>query len=70
MPKLPTRSGKQLVKILQLHGFTVDHVTGSHHILINESKTRRVTVPVHTKDLPKGTLHEIMKQAGLSSEDL
>ncbi|MGQ3683656.1 MAG: type II toxin-antitoxin system HicA family toxin [Candidatus Loosdrechtia sp.] len=31
---------------------------------------RRVVVPFHKKDLPKGTLHEILKQAGISREEI
>ncbi len=32
---------------------------------------RRTTVPIHGKrDLGKGILHQIMKDAGLSNEDL
>ena len=27
---------------------------------------RRALVPLHTKDIPKGTLHDILKQSGLS----
>ena len=70
MSKLPSRTGKQLLKILTAHGFTVDHVTGSHHVLVNIDRSKRVTVPVHGRDLPKGTLLEILKQAGLSREQI
>jgi predicted RNA binding protein YcfA (HicA-like mRNA interferase family) len=70
MPKLPVRTGKQVLKVLLAKGFVVDHVTGSHHILVNSDRTRRVTVPVHTRDVPKGTLREILKQAGVSAENL
>jgi predicted RNA binding protein YcfA (HicA-like mRNA interferase family) len=70
MSKLPVRTGKQLIKILTVHGFILDRVTGSHHILVNKDRTRRVTVPVHSRALPKGTLHEILKQAGVSTEEL
>jgi predicted RNA binding protein YcfA (HicA-like mRNA interferase family) len=70
MPKLPSLTGKQILKVLLSNGFMLDHVTGSHHILVNEDRTRRITVPVHARTLPKGTLHEIIKQAGLSVEDM
>lgn len=69
MPRLPSRTGKQIVRILEHNGFVLDHVTGSHHVFIG-TDGRRVTVPVHAKDLPKGTLREILKQAGLSADDL
>ncbi|MEA2033977.1 MAG: type II toxin-antitoxin system HicA family toxin [Euryarchaeota archaeon] len=31
---------------------------------------QRVIIPVHKKDLPKGTLMEILKQAGIKKEEL
>jgi predicted RNA binding protein YcfA (HicA-like mRNA interferase family) len=36
---------------------------------LNENTNVRVVVPMHKKDLPKGTLHEIIKQSGMSIED-
>lgn len=57
-------SGKELVKILKKEGWEVDRINGSHFILKREDKT--LTVPVHkNKDLPKGTLNAILKQAGI-----
>ncbi|MBI2409928.1 type II toxin-antitoxin system HicA family toxin [Candidatus Kaiserbacteria bacterium] len=68
MPKLPARTGKQIAKILVAHGFVLDHITGSHHIFVRDA--RRISVPIHTRDLPKGTLHEILKAADIRPEDL
>jgi predicted RNA binding protein YcfA (HicA-like mRNA interferase family) len=31
---------------------------------------RRVVVPVHSGDIPKGTAHAILRDAGLSPDDL
>jgi hypothetical protein len=31
---------------------------------------RRVVIPLHKRDLPKGTLLEILKQAGINKEEL
>jgi len=31
---------------------------------------KRIIVPVHKKDLPKGTLLEILKQAGINKEEI
>jgi len=33
--------------------------------LMHRDKPGKVTVPVHKGDIPKGTLHAILKQAGL-----
>lgn len=43
---------------------------GSHQIFRNEETGRQVTIPLHPGDLPQGTLHEILKQAGLSRDDI
>ena len=31
---------------------------------------RRVVVPLHKRDLPKGTMLEVLKQADISKEEL
>jgi predicted RNA binding protein YcfA (HicA-like mRNA interferase family) len=68
MPRLPTRTGKQIAKLLLKHGFELDHVTGSHHIFVRDDHTR-ISVPINARDLPKGTLHEIHKAADIRPED-
>jgi len=68
--KLPVISGKELCKILGKVGYSVDHQTGSHIILRNEYPPhRRLTVPNH-KEIAKGTLRSILRQAGLTIEEL
>ena len=68
--KLPVLSGKELIKILGKAGFETDHVTGSHAILRkNVPPFTRVTVPLH-KELAKGTLNAILKQTGITREEL
>jgi len=69
MPKLPIISGVAVVKALTKIGYDVDHQTGSHLILRQrEEPHRRLTVPNH-KELAKGTLRAIIRQAGLSVEE-
>lgn len=68
-PKLTRLTPKKVLAILQRHGFVVDHVTGSHWILYQAQTQRRVTLPLHTKTLPIGTLHAIWKQGGLPRDD-
>jgi predicted RNA binding protein YcfA (HicA-like mRNA interferase family) len=67
--KLPTISGKELCKILKKIGYSIDHQTGSHIILRNENPPhRRLTVPNH-KEIAKGTLRAILRQAGITVEE-
>lgn len=70
MSKLPVLTSKKIIKLLQKRGFILDHVTGSHHIYFHSEQRKRVTIPLHNKDLPRGTLISILKQAGLSKDDL
>ena len=68
--KLPVVSGIKVAKALGRLGFEVDHQTGSHMILReNKPPFRRVSVPKHRQIVP-GTLLSIMKQAGISREEL
>jgi predicted RNA binding protein YcfA (HicA-like mRNA interferase family) len=70
MPKLPSLTPEKIIKVLERKGFVLDRVKGSHHIYYHLGTKRRVVVPFHKRDLPKGTLLEILKQAGISKEEL
>jgi predicted RNA binding protein YcfA (HicA-like mRNA interferase family) len=70
MPKLPPLTPQKIIKILEKKGFVLDRIKGSHHIYYQPATKRRVVVPLHKRDLPKGTLLEILKQAGISKEEL
>lgn len=62
-------SGKELVKALRRIGYVVDHQRGSHVFMHNLEKSNSLVIPLH-KELKKGTLHVILKKAGLSIEEL
>ncbi|NKQ38139.1 MAG: addiction module toxin, HicA family [Methanosarcinales archaeon] len=70
MPKLPSFTPQKIIKILEKKGFILDRIKGSHHIYYCVEMKRRVVVPLHKKDLPKGTLLEILKQASINKEEL
>jgi mRNA interferase HicA len=53
----------KLVKLLRKNGFVFTRQSGSHAIFRNDEKKLKVTVPMHTKDIRKGTLHAILKDA-------
>lgn len=66
MSKLPVVSGEKVVKALSKIGYEFDHQTGSHIILRQRDPPhRRLTIPKH-KEIAKGTLRAIIKQAGLT----
>jgi predicted RNA binding protein YcfA (HicA-like mRNA interferase family) len=64
-----TFSGKDVAKALRRSGYVVDHQRGSHLFMHNLEKNSSLVIPLH-KELKKGTLHGILKKAGLSMEDL
>ncbi|HLD04486.1 MAG TPA: type II toxin-antitoxin system HicA family toxin [Candidatus Nanoarchaeia archaeon] len=69
MPKLPTLSGQEVIKLMAKVGYVADHQTGSHVILRHKDPPhRRLTIPNH-KELDKGTLRAIIRQAGLFREE-
>lgn len=69
MTRLPVVSGRQLVKALRRIGYLQDHQKGSHIILRHETPPyRRLTVPDH-KEIAKGTLRAILREAGLTLEE-
>ena len=67
MAKLPAVSGKELIAVLKKGGFHVVRQKGSHVSL--QKGTFKTVVPLHD-ELAKGTLLGILKQCGLSREDL
>ncbi len=69
MSKLPVVSGPDSVKALRRIGYEVDHQTGSHLILRRTTPPhRRLTVPNH-RELAKGTLRAIIREAGLTVDE-
>jgi predicted RNA binding protein YcfA (HicA-like mRNA interferase family) len=70
LSKLPVLSGLDLCKILEGFGYRVDHQTGSHIVLRSEDPLhRRLTVPNH-KEIATGTLRAILRQAGVTRQEL
>jgi predicted RNA binding protein YcfA (HicA-like mRNA interferase family) len=64
-------SGKRMCKILESHGWTLVRKTGSHFIYSREGASRPVPVPVHAdRDMHPRTQKDVMRQAGLTDEDL
>lgn len=70
MPKLPAFTSKKLIKRLKALGFVEDHTTGSHIIFFQAVSGRRAVVPFHLKDIPKGTLSSLLREAGISRDEL
>ncbi len=54
-----------VIRELEAAGWMLDRVRGSHHVFKHPSKAGIVVVPHPKKDLGKGLVTAIRKQAGL-----
>ena len=70
MKDFPIIKPKKLVSILTTLGFQVYRQKGSHVILKSGDGLKRVTIPIHNKDLKRKTTLSILKQSGLTKDDL
>jgi len=55
---------RDIIKKLKKDGWLEVAIRGSHHQFKHPTKPGRVTVPHPSKDLTKGTVNSIAKQAG------
>ena len=68
MSKLPGISGRECVRALEKTGFYFKRQEGSHIILRRKDPFAQVVVPDH-KELDRGTLRAIIRQAGLMVDE-
>ncbi len=69
MSKLGNARPKDVLRALEKHGFIKVKTVGSH-IDLRDNSGHRTTLPFHTKTLGKGLLHKILKQSGLTVDEL
>ena len=67
MTRLPACSGQDAVRAFHKLGYAVDHQTGSH-VILRHPRMRRLTVPSH-RQLAKGTLRALIREAGITKEE-
>ena len=67
--KLSVIKPKKIVRILKKLGFEERRQTGSHLIFRHPESKKIIPIPIHNKDLKKGTLLNILKQAGISKKE-
>lgn len=56
---------RDFIAMIEADGWYLDRVNGSHHHYKHPTKKGLVTVVHPSKDIPKGTLNNMLKQAGL-----
>ena len=68
-PHLPVVSGRRMVKALEVEGWEVVRQRGSHVRLRRADRRIALVVPLH-RELKKGTVAGILRDAGLRPDDL
>ncbi len=62
-------TAREVVRFLKSKGFLEKRQRGSHPVLQHPGTKYRAVVVIHSGDLPKGLLHRILKDAGLTLEE-
>ena len=69
MPKLPSISGRKLLRILEKYDFQIIRVKGSHVFIAHRISKKSTVVPVHAnEDLGKGLLHSILSDLDIEGK--
>jgi len=70
MSKLPRASGDKHIAAFKRAGWIVNHIEGSHYILIKEGCDVHLSIPVHKgRTLGIGLLKKLIAKAGLTNEE-
>lgn len=67
--RLPAIKPREVISALEKVGWYVHRQKGSHLIMLKAGSTNMVVIPLHTHDLPRGTLRGILSDAELSVEE-
>ena len=66
--RLPQVSGRDAARVFERAGFVFDHQRWSHMIYYREADGRHLSIPDH-RELGRGLLRKLIKQAGLAPEE-
>ncbi len=67
--RLPAVKPSEVLRALERDGWQIHRQRGSHVILRKEGHSYVLSVPMHRRDMPKGTLRGIIEDAGLTVEE-
>ncbi len=66
MNRLPNLNAKKIIQALKRAGFVNNGQKGSHRYFWNPISNYQTVVPIHSGDVRRGLMKEIIRQAGLS----
>lgn len=58
-----------MIQALERAGFYFHHQSGSH-VVMKRADGTRITIPKHNRDLKQGTIHNILREAKISRDEL
>lgn len=64
--RLPAVKSREVVSALEKAGWRIHRQKGSHLVMHKVDFSAIVVIPMHTDDVPKGTLHGILADAEVS----
>ena len=70
MTKLPAVRPREVIRFLEQKGFILDHTSGSHLVFYHPVSKRRAVVARHNRDMPKGPLLSLLREAGFTRDDI
>jgi predicted RNA binding protein YcfA (HicA-like mRNA interferase family) len=68
-PRFPSVSPKKAVRALERCGWEHDRTKGSHQVFRHPDHPHRVVVPMHARDLARGTLLHIVEASGVTRDE-
>ena len=67
--RLPSVRPQEVIRALERAGWEVARQKGSHVSLKKQGVAFLVTVPMHRREVPRGTLRAIIEDAGLTIDE-
>jgi predicted RNA binding protein YcfA (HicA-like mRNA interferase family) len=67
--RLPAVTPRKAIRALERCGWEFDRAKGSHQVFRHLDRRHRIVVPMHARDLAKGTLNQIIEASGVSREE-
>ena len=68
--RLPAVKPQELIRVLERRGWQLIRTRGSHYVFKHPEFPNRIVVPIHGRELKRGILTAIMKDAGISRQEL
>jgi predicted RNA binding protein YcfA (HicA-like mRNA interferase family) len=68
--RLPQMTPREIIRALERVGFRMIRISGSHQSYHHPLTKRTVVIALHSKELKRGMMYGILKQAGVTIDDI